>query len=68
MKKAPIIPPEFLSTSNTSDALKGLEDEDIAFEELAAESLSKSTKPLESVKIEWNIDEQNIAFEAFETE
>lgn len=69
----PIIPPELLPIPNPTDAIKTIvqeleDDDDPEFEELAAESLAKSVKPVENVKIEWNIDEQNVAFEAFETE
>lgn len=68
----PIIPPELLPTPNPTDGIKSiitdLGDDDTEFEELAAESLAKSVKPVEPVKIEWNINEQDIAFEAFETE
>lgn len=68
----PIIPPELLPTPNPTDAIKSivneLEDDDTEFEELATESLAKSIKPVENVQIEWKIDDQNIAFEAFETE
>lgn len=63
----PIIPP------NPVDGIKSIvneleDDDDPEFEELAAESLAKPVKPVENVKIEWNIDDQNVAFEAFETE
>lgn len=67
----PIIPPELLPTPNPTGAIKNLvsepEDDDTEFEELATESLAKTIKPLENVKIEFNTEDTIFAFEAFET-